>query len=206
MKLTKDRIVDAGMATFAEVGYHDLSMRQVADRLGAQAGSLYYHVANKRVLLQLMADRVAQQAYDAGTEALAALPDPGDWRASIAAQAATLRSSIRAHPGGAMLLAESPKTLSNGALSLMERLLHTLADAGVPAARLGVAADTLLSHVTGFVLQEQSSSIVPEITPARFAELQDRFPLTLASVGDRDEDAKFTRSVALLCEAFAELR
>lgn len=206
MKLTTDRIVDAGMATFAEVGYHGLSMRQVADRLDAQAGSLYYHVANKRVLLQLMADRVAQQAYDAGTEALAALPDPGDWRASIAAQASTLRASIRAHPGGAMLLAESPKTLSDGALSLMERLLRTLADAGVPAAHRGVAADTLLSHVTGFVLQEQSSSTVPEITAARFAELQQRFPLTLASTGGQSEDAKFAQSVALLCEAFAALR
>ncbi|MYR87253.1 TetR family transcriptional regulator, partial [Streptomyces sp. SID685] len=42
MKLTKERIVDAGMAVFSEVGYQNLSMRQVADRLDAHAGSLYY--------------------------------------------------------------------------------------------------------------------------------------------------------------------
>lgn len=74
MKLTKERIVDAGMAVFAEVGYHNLSMRQVADRLDAHAGSLYYHVRGKDELLTLMADRVCRQAYDTGTAALAALP------------------------------------------------------------------------------------------------------------------------------------
>src|SRR5205085_12362721 len=148
MKLTKERIVDAGMATCAEVGYHGLSMRRVAERLGAHAGSLYYHVRGKDELLALMADRVCRRAYDAGTAALAALPPEATWHDEIAAQAAALRHSIRQHPGGAVLLADSPGMLSSGALSLMERLLQTLLDAGVPAAHCIVAADTLLSHVT----------------------------------------------------------
>ena len=81
MKLSVDRIVDAGLETYAEVGFHALSMRQVARRLDAQAGSLYYHVADKATLVRLMADRVARQAYDAGTVALDALPVDHDWRA-----------------------------------------------------------------------------------------------------------------------------
>ncbi|MFI6787423.1 TetR/AcrR family transcriptional regulator [Nonomuraea sp. NPDC050383] len=199
MKLTTDRIVDAGMAAFAEVGYQGLSMRQVAERLDVHAGSLYYHVRNKSALLRLMADRVARQAYDAGTEALAALPEEADWRRRVEVQVVTLRESIKRHAGGAILLAGSPKVLSAGALSLMERLLRTLADAGVPAEDLIVVADTLLSHVTGFVLQEQSESQTPAIGEQELADLRARYPLTVATAPIHDQDERFLRSVRLIC-------
>ncbi|KAA2261067.1 TetR/AcrR family transcriptional regulator [Solihabitans fulvus] len=205
MKLTAERIIDAGMEIFAEGGYHALSMRQVAERLDAQAGSLYYHVKNKNALLQLMADRVARQAYDAGTAALAALPDPRDWRARLEAQASSLRRSIQPHPGAALLLAHSPTVLSVGALSLMERLLLTLSDAGVPDEDRGIAADTILSHVTGFVLQEQSESVTPTVSAKEAAELYRRFPRTIAAGLAFDADEKFARSVRLLCAAVATL-
>ncbi|MFF7994036.1 TetR/AcrR family transcriptional regulator [Kitasatospora xanthocidica] len=207
MKLTKERIVDAGMAVFAEVGYQNLSMRQVADRLDTHAGSLYYHVRGKDELLALMADRVCRQAYDAGTGALAALPPDAAWQDRVEAQAAALRLSIKQHPGGAQLLAESPGTLSTGALSLMERLLRTLRDAGLPADHRGIAADTLLSHVTGFVLQEQNQPAAPPpVTAELYADLCRRFPLLMDPSAPRlGQDEKFTRSVRLLCAGFAAL-
>ncbi|GGU64732.1 TetR family transcriptional regulator [Streptomyces albospinus] len=205
MKLTKERIVDAGMATFARVGYHGLSMRQVAQRLGTHAGSLYYHVRGKDELLALMADRVCRQAYDAGTTALAALPPEATWQDEIEAQAEALRRSIQQHPGGAMLLAESPRTLSSGALSLMERLLQTLLGAGVPTAHCGIAADTLLSHVTGFVLQEEGDSPAPAVTAEVYADLRARFPLVIERMPRLSQGEKFRRSIRLMCAAFATL-
>ncbi|WP_031065818.1 TetR/AcrR family transcriptional regulator, partial [Streptomyces sp. NRRL WC-3742] len=207
MKLTKDRIVDAGMAVFAEVGYQNLSMRQVAERLDAHAGSLYYHVRGKDELLALMADRVCRRAYDTGTEALAALPAAATWQDRLAAQATALRLSIKQHPGGAQLLAESPGMLSTGALSLMERLLRTLLDAGLPAEHCGIAADTLLSHVTGFVLQEQNQPTTrPAVTAELYADLCERFPLVMGDLIPRiGQDEKFARSLHLLCAAFASL-
>ncbi|MGK4581869.1 TetR/AcrR family transcriptional regulator [Kitasatospora sp. HPMI-4] len=207
MKLTKERIVDAGMAVFAEVGYQNLSMRQVADRLDAHAGSLYYHVRGKDELLALMADRVCRRAYDAGTEALAALPSAATWQDRIHAQATTLRLSIKQHPGGAQLLAESPGVLSLGALSLMERLLRTLIDAGLPADHCGIAADTLLSHVTGFVLQEQNQPATPPpVTAELYKELCERFPLVMSPLVPRlSQDEKFAQGIRLLCTGFAAL-
>ncbi|MFI6152999.1 TetR/AcrR family transcriptional regulator [Kitasatospora sp. NPDC051170] len=208
MKLTKDRIVDAGMAVFAEVGYQNLSMRQVAERLDAHAGSLYYHVrGGKDELLALMADRVCHRAHDLGTEALAALPATATWQDRLTAQATALRLSIKQHPGGAQLLAESPGTLSTGALSLMERLLRTLLDAGLPAEHCGIAADTLLSHVTGFVLQEQNRPAAPPaVTAELYADLCERFPLVMGDLIPRiGQDEKFARSLRLLCTGFAAL-
>ncbi len=207
MKLTKERIVDAGMAVFAEVGYQNLSMRQVADRLDAHAGSLYYHVRGKDELLALMADRICHRAYEEGTAALEALPPAARWPDRIEAQATALRLSIRQHPGGAQLFAESPGMLSTGALSLMERLLRTLLDGGVPAERCGIAADVLLSHVTGFVLQEQNQpAAAPPVTAERYADLCARFPLLMGPLVERlGQDEKFTRSVRLLCAGFTAL-
>ncbi|MGM9463057.1 TetR/AcrR family transcriptional regulator [Streptomyces murinus] len=207
MKLTKERIVDAGMAVFAEVGYQNLSMRQVADRLDAHAGSLYYHVRGKEELLALMADRVCRRAYDAGTAALAALPSATTWQDRVQAQATALRAEIKEHPGGAQLLAESPGMLSTGAFSLMERLLRTLLDGGLPAAHCGIAADTLLSHVTGFVLQEQNQPTAPPaVTAELYADLCERFPLVMGDLIPRlSDDEKFSRSVRLLCTGFAAL-
>ena len=205
MKLTQERIVDAGMVTFAEVGYHGLSMRQVAMRLDATAGSLYYHVKSKNDLLAMMADRVCLQAYDAATAALEALPPESTWREEVEVQAVTLRRSLHEHPGGAILLADSPKMLSTGGLSLMERLLRTLLDAGVPDPHLVTAADTLLSHITGFALQEQSESQVPAITPEHYADLRTRFPLTFEEAPKHGQDEKFHRSIHLLCTAIETL-
>jgi AcrR family transcriptional regulator len=203
VKLTKERIIDAGMAEFAESGYRGLSMRRVAQRLDAKAGSLYYHVPSKAVLVQLMADRVARQAYDAGTAALAALDPGAGWRERVEAQALTLRAGIRRHAGGAVMFADSPKVLSTGALSVMERLLETLRAAGVPEGAAAVGADALLSHVTGFVLQEQSESPAAAVGPEEGAALVARFPLTVAAASAYGEDEKFLRGVRLLCAGLA---
>ncbi|MFB0626752.1 TetR/AcrR family transcriptional regulator [Streptomyces sp. AB3(2024)] len=205
MKLTKERIIDAGMAEFAESGYHGLSMRRVAQRLDAKAGSLYYHVPSKGVLVRLMADRVARQAYDAGTAALAALDPGAGWRERVEVQALTLRDGIRRHAGGAVMFADSPKVLSTGALSVMERLLETLRAAGVPEADCAVGADALLSHLTGFVLQEQSESPEAPVGPEDVAAVLERFPLTVAAASAHGEDEKFLLSVRLICAGLATL-
>ncbi|MEV3986929.1 TetR/AcrR family transcriptional regulator C-terminal domain-containing protein [Nonomuraea sp. NPDC049758] len=82
------------------------------------------------------------------------------------------------HGTGAILLTDSSKMLSTGGLSLMERLLRTLKDAGVPQPHRVTAADTILSHMAGFVLQAQSASEPPAVTPEQYADLRTRFPLT----------------------------
>ena len=204
VKLTLDRIVDAGMETFAARGYAGLSMRHVAERLGVHAGSLYYHVDNKDALLHLMADRVAGEAYAAGTTALSRLPPDAHWTRQLQAQLVTLRHTLLKHNGGPFLLAASPVTLSPGALSLMERLLSTLRDADVPPRDCPIAADTLLSYVTGFVLQEQ---VEPAASPpgADLAALTKRFPITMSNAPRFSSNDTFVRSLQLQYAAIATL-
>ncbi|MDM7856571.1 TetR/AcrR family transcriptional regulator C-terminal domain-containing protein [Cellulomonas alba] len=207
MKLTAERIVDAALAVYAERGSAGLSMRAVAARLDAQAGSLYYHVPDKAALLRLMADRIALEAHDAGTTALAALADPADWRASLTAQATAVRATIRRQSGGAELLAAAPSLASTGALTLVERLLSTLTGAGLTRTDAGVVADTVLGYVTGFVLQEQAERGPDvELDPHAWARLRAAFPVTFEQAAGVDDDETFARGLALLCAGAEALR
>jgi TetR/AcrR family tetracycline transcriptional repressor len=200
VKLTKERIIDAGMVTFAEHGYAGLSMRQVAERLDVHAGSLYYHVRNKEALLALLADRVAAQAFEAGEKALAVLGSEAGWVARVEAQANALRETLREHEGGPLLLAGSPSMLSPGSLALMERLLTTLRDGGVPDSERSIVADLLLSYITGFVLQEQAEPQTTLPADADLASLAASFPLTFSVAQSHTSDEMFARSIRRLCD------
>ncbi|WP_276611588.1 TetR/AcrR family transcriptional regulator C-terminal domain-containing protein [Cryptosporangium phraense] len=129
------------------------------------------------------------------------MPD-APWEQRVGAQLEALRQSLRARTGAPALLAASPALLSPAALALMERLQRTLDAAGVAPAERAVAADTLLSYVTGFVLQEQSDSATP-VDAERAADLAARYPLTVA--GDPDPDAMFGTSLRLLYAGIATL-
>jgi AcrR family transcriptional regulator len=48
---TQKALRDAAVSMFAEFGYHAVTLRNLADRIGIQAGSLYNHIENKQQLL-----------------------------------------------------------------------------------------------------------------------------------------------------------
>ncbi len=202
MRLTSPAITDAGLAVLDAAGYDGLSMRRVAEHLGVQVGGIYYHVTDKRALLRLMADRICQRAYDdsAAVEPGMASDERG-WRAQVLAQCAALRSAMLSTRDGARLIAESPMLGSEGALAVMERLLATLGQAGLVAGSTHVAADTLVSYVTGFVLQEQLDPAPPAGSAEELRTLMDRFPLVFAAAGDGREMSSqglFAASVTLI--------
>src|SRR4029453_13759363 len=57
--LSQDAIVHAALRVLDREGAAGLSMRRVADELGTGPASLYWHVANKDALIDLIVDRVA---------------------------------------------------------------------------------------------------------------------------------------------------
>ena len=54
--LTRDRLVGAALELVNEEGLDALSMRALADRLEVKAASLYWHVRDRRELLELLAE------------------------------------------------------------------------------------------------------------------------------------------------------
>jgi len=72
----REEIVDAAFAVFAERGYHDAGIAEIAERLGIGHGTFYRHFENKRAILDHVVDGVMARAL----QALAAenAPDAAD--------------------------------------------------------------------------------------------------------------------------------
>ncbi len=61
MAVSQEAIVDTGLRLLDDHGLAGVSLRRIARELGVQAPTLYWHVGNKRQLLDLMAERLIAQ-------------------------------------------------------------------------------------------------------------------------------------------------
>jgi TetR/AcrR family transcriptional regulator, cholesterol catabolism regulator len=73
---TKSRITSGAGYLFVRNGYHGTSMRDVADRVGLRASSLYRHVKSKQELLHRVLDRLMNEALDGAKAALSGQERP----------------------------------------------------------------------------------------------------------------------------------
>lgn len=89
--LTRERVVRAAIEIADTDGFSELTMRAVADRVGAATMSLYRHVGGKDDLVLLMIDAVVEE-----------FPLPQDfpygWRARLETSARLQWATYRAHP------------------------------------------------------------------------------------------------------------
>ncbi|MFD7917784.1 TetR/AcrR family transcriptional regulator [Streptomyces sp. NPDC059740] len=88
--LSYELVVTAAVEVADAQGLDAVTMRKVADHVGAGAMSLYRYVDSREDLLDLMVDRVS-------AEAVAPAPT-GDWRADLAAAAHRVRDLTLRHP------------------------------------------------------------------------------------------------------------
>lgn len=188
-------ITAAALDALGEAGLDQLTMRSVAARLGVQVGGLYYHLPDKAALLRAMADVVCR---DALADFESRHPAEDAWPDAVAELCRCTRRTLRARRDSARVLAAAPRSGSTGAFALMERLIALL-ECGLAPERADVAADTLMSYVTGFVLQEQVEASAAPALP--LDELVTRFPRVFRGSEADDEDV-FEESVAAVVEGF----
>jgi AcrR family transcriptional regulator len=160
--LSRHEIVKAAIKVADAEGSAAISMRRIARELSAGVMSLYWHVASKDELLDLMLDSVEGEFHF--------LEPTGDWRTDLRAIALTHRDVLHRHQwlmdfiGGRPPL--GPNTLRNleGALAVIDKLkLETETALNV----LG----TLNTYVIGAVLREFRERKVEERDAAAAAEV-----------------------------------
>ncbi|WP_307845265.1 TetR/AcrR family transcriptional regulator C-terminal domain-containing protein [Planomonospora sp. ID67723] len=144
--LGRDQIVRTAMALLDAEGVDALSMRRLGARLGSGATSIYWHVASKDELLELVMDEVFGEV---------SLPDPGaaGWRGTALAVAYGLRNALFAHPWAASLIGTRP-AIGPNAVRLAARMLDAFERAGFREAQLDYASAALLSFVLGATAPE----------------------------------------------------
>ena len=147
--LNADRIIEAGMTLLDRDGLDGLSMRRLGVELGSGATSVYWHVPSKDALLDLVVDRLMEEANAATRNA------PGStWRAELAAHAMALRVVLERHAAAAALLSTRAPVGPEG-LRFMEGVMSALADAGFGGRQRALAYAALTGYTIGQVILEQ---------------------------------------------------
>jgi TetR/AcrR family transcriptional regulator, tetracycline repressor protein len=191
VKLTQETVVRTALTLLDEVGLDGLTLRKIAERLDVQAPALYWHVKNKRDLIDLMASMIFR-------DAMAEFTPPAEresWVDWLAQGARGYREMMHGHRDGARVLsgAYTPEPALN---RWVEFLLRTLTDAGFSLDDALKAVLTVTSYVSGYVIEEQAASSWPEerrvhVDPALF-------PLMSAAGRTVREDSTFEYGLQLM--------
>ena len=139
--LSREQIVRAALELLDAEGTEGLSMRRLAAKLGSGATSLYWYVANKDELLDLVLDEVMAEVRPSG-------PVEGDWRDEARALVHALRDTILRHPWLSTVLGMRP-AIGPKAAEVSERVIAFLTRAGFEGLELAYANSTLMSHAIG---------------------------------------------------------
>jgi AcrR family transcriptional regulator len=143
--LSRAEIVDAAIAVADAEGSEAVSMRRIAQVLQAGTMSLYWHVANKEHLLDLMLDALIAEVE---------VPVPtGDWLADLRALARNERAMLLRHLWMMDFVGGRPPLGPNTMLSL-DRSLALLDGVGLDIAAAVNVLSTLRTYTLGAVVRE----------------------------------------------------
>ena len=131
-KIQRDQVIEAALALLDEVGLEAITTRKLAQKLGVESATLYWHFKNKASLLEEMASAVLAKHHS--------LPVPEDI----------------AHRDGALLHAGTSPARVGG--DTFRPKVAYLARVGFTEADAAMILLTLSEYTLGCVLEEQSRS------------------------------------------------
>lgn len=127
------------------VGVSRVTMRELAAEAGTAASSVYYHVRDKRELLDLLIESVLAQID---------VPSDGDWETRLIGLYASAWKALVDVPGIAALLQEHPHTAAATAMDRASR--EVLRESGLDAEHFEAAHAALYIHLLGSVQLEHT--------------------------------------------------
>ncbi len=187
--LSRDRVLAAAVSLADKSGIDSVTMRNVAHELGVEAMSLYYHVANKEVMLDGMVDAVVAEIEDScGGFAVSA--DPSSWKELLRKRILTARSVMLRHPWAPGVL-ETRTRMSPRLVRYFDTLLGTLVEGGFSYDLGHHAMHTLGSRALGFnqelfVPDDDSDD---EAANEMLAQIADQVPYIVAMMQEIVHDA-----------------
>jgi AcrR family transcriptional regulator len=150
--LSQEQIVAEAIKLLDADGLEALSMRKLGAALGAVATAVYWHVANKEELMELVVDHVY------GEIEVPRVEDPEKWREAATEFAQAFRALILRHPWmGATLAGAGVTYLGPNMLRLSDEMLGLYEAAGFDLQEANLASTAVLSFVVGIASTEAAT-------------------------------------------------
>jgi AcrR family transcriptional regulator len=173
--LSRELVVRTAVELADRHGLEWLSMRKLADELGAGAMSLYYYVPNKEELIDGMIDVVFGE--------ISPPPLGVDWKVAMRRRAVSTREALNRHRWAVGLM-EGRMRPGPASIQLREAILGCLRQAGFSVEMTIQAYSVQDAYIYGFALQEkglpfesaEESTEVAEATLQDVSELAENFP------------------------------
>jgi AcrR family transcriptional regulator len=144
--LSRDRVLRAAVEIADADGLEAVTMRRIGEALGAEAMSLYYHVANKNDLLDGIVDVLMDELNEAvGRDVVV----DTDWKAAMRHRILTARQIMLRHPWAPRLL-ESRTTMRPAVVLYHDRLVGLMRAGGFSYDLAHHALHALGSRALGF--------------------------------------------------------
>jgi TetR/AcrR family tetracycline transcriptional repressor len=182
MALDRQTVVATALRLIDENGLEALTLRKLAGELGVQAPALYWHVRNKRELLDLVAAELTNEQRDAGAVA----PKNGQgWPEWLEERTLAARRALLAHRDSALVAAGNRPTPDS--LPGAEQLLAAITAIGLPPDEALMLVLSNAYYLIGGVLESQLGAA--RDTPAHesavamaIQDVGDEFPLLKAAI------------------------
>ena len=146
--LSKERVLRAALDVADQGGIEALTMRRLAQELGVEAMSLYYHVTNKEQVL----DGVIEVIVSEINSAVSQIDMPvaaGDWKAAMRMRILAAREVLLRHPWAPEVI-ETRTSMSPSIISYFEALLEVFRHGGFSYDLAHHALHALGSRAIGF--------------------------------------------------------
>jgi AcrR family transcriptional regulator len=169
VRLSRDRVLRAGVVVADDAGIESLSMRRLAQELGVVPMALYKHVVNKEELLDGMVDVVVGEI------------DPPvrgtDWKSAVRQRILSARRALLRHPWASRVL-ESRTNPTPLVLGYMDSMIGMFRAGGFSVDLTHHVMHTLGSRIYGFTqeLFEDSPSVDPATQATMPPEMARRYP------------------------------
>jgi AcrR family transcriptional regulator len=200
-RFSREQIAQTALHIADTERFEALSMRRVADKLGAGTMTLYYYVRTKEDLLALVEDALMGETCDACD------PLPKPWRAAIKKIAFATRATYVRHAWA--LRSFTGVRLGPNALRHIEQSLQAVASLDSSYERkleiLSIVDDYVFGHCAGLARRSERPQLDRKSTKA-LSEAMKRalddgdHPHLRAMIGNEDPAAAFTKSLGFMTE------
>jgi AcrR family transcriptional regulator len=213
--LSRERVLRAAITIADADGLRALTMRRLADEVGAEAMSLYYHVSNKDELLNGIVDAITAEINDI-VEGLDGPTKGAGWKTAVRQRILSARQVFLRHPWAPQVF-ESRTAMSPAVLRYHDGLIGLMHEGGLSYDLIHHALHALGSRAMGFA-QELFDPGGPSPTSADVTAMAAQFPNLvgmLAEVAHDDPDTtlgwcddqfEFEFALDLLLDGLEKLR